>query len=126
MSEDPQSLDSLGGANRVAEIVDEAFERVFADDELRAIFEPADKQLVSSIKAHLVTVITDGPVQHSDAELTELYHGLGIQEKHYSVLVRHLVDVLEHNGVSQELVNEILGRLAVYSNRITGTPNVDG
>lgn len=126
MSDEPQSLESLGGANRVAEFVDEAFGRVYADEELRAIFEHANEQRVEHMKTQIVAVMTDRPVRYSDAELMNIHHGKGIQEKHFSRLVRHIVDVLEEHGTSQELVGQILARLALYSNRITGMPNVDG
>lgn len=126
MSEEPQSLESIGGAHRVAEFVDEAFARVYADEELRAIFEDANEERVSRMKTQIVAVMTDGVVRYTDTELMDIHHGHGIQEKHYSRLVRHIVDVLEEHGVGQEVVGEILGRLALYSNRITGMPNVDG
>lgn len=126
MSEEPQSLESIGGTQRIAEFVDEAFERVYADAELRAIFEAANQERVNRMKTQIVAVMTDGPVQYSDTELLDIHHGRGIQEKHYSRLVRHIVDVLEEHGVGQELVAAILGRLALYSNRITGMPSVDG
>ncbi len=126
MSEEPQSLESIGGANAVASFVDEAFERVYADDELQAIFEQADEERVNQMKTQIVAAMVDGAVRYTDVELTDIHHGRGIQEKHYSKLVRHIVDVLEDHGVHKELVDEILGRLALYSNRITGMPNVDG
>ena len=126
MSEEPQSLGSIGGTQRIAEFVDEAFKRVRADTELRAIFEGANEERVNRMKTQIVAVMTDGPVRYSDTELMNIHHGRGIQEKHYSRLVRHIVDVLEEHGVGPELVAAILGRLALYSNRITGMPSVDG
>ncbi len=107
-------------------MVDAAFERAYTDEELRAIFEQADPQQLSQVKAQIVAVIADDPVQYSDTELTDLHRGLGIQEKHYSRLIRHMIEVLEAHGTGQELIDVILGRLAMYSNRITGMPNVDG
>jgi hemoglobin len=127
MHEDtPTLFESLGGAEGVAEVVGEMYQRILADDELAHFFRDADMDRLKRMQTEFISAMVDGPVHYTGAELTEIHRGRGIEEKHFSKFCRHVIDALEQRGVDPALLDQIAGRLALYSNRITGASNVDG
>jgi hemoglobin len=122
----PTLFESLGGAEGVAEVVDEMYQRILADDELAHFFRDADMQRIKRMQTEFISAMIDGPVQYSGAELTEIHRGRGIEERHFSKFCRHVADAIQQRGVAPELLDQVLARLALYSDRITGESNVDG
>lgn len=127
MNEPPESLfESLGGASGVAEVIDQMYHRILADEELAPFFRDADMDRIKRMQTEFLSAMIDGPVHYTGAELTEIHRGRGIEEKHFSKFCRHVVDAIQERGVDERLIDQILGRLALYSNRITDSSNVDG
>lgn len=127
MSQPQQSLfDALGGQQGVAQAVDEMYRRVLADDQLAHFFANADLVRLRRMQTEFFSAMVDGPVRYSGAELQEIHRGRGIEQRHFSRFCSHLVDALNERGVANHLVDQVLGRLAMYSDKITGTANIDG
>lgn len=127
MTDQPETLfESLGGAQGVAQVVAEFYQRILADEELRPFFRDAQMERLQRMQTEFLSAMIDGPVKYTGAELTEIHHGRGIEEKHFSRFVAHIADTLQEHGVAAELIDQILGRLALYSNQVTGSANVDG
>ncbi len=127
MSQHSKTLfESLGGAKGVSQVVSELYERVLADEQLEPFFRNADMKRIKRMQTEFISAMIDGPVHYTGAELTEIHRGRGIERKHFSRFVGHVVAALEEHGVDPALVDQILGRLALYSDRITGSTNVDG
>ncbi len=127
MREESETLfDVLGGTEGVAEVVDEMYRRVLADDELAHFFKDADMARVKRMQTEFISAMVDGPVKYSGAELSKIHHTRGIERKHFSRFCGHMLDALTQRGVAPNLTDQILGRLAMYSDKITGSANVDG
>jgi hemoglobin len=127
MSEQPKTLfESLGGAKGVAEVLGEAYQRIMADEELAPFFRDVSTDHIKHMQTELVAAMTDGPVRYSGTELTEIHTGHGIERKHFSLFCNYLAESLQQHGVAQEVLDQVLARLALYSDRITGSANVDG
>lgn len=127
MNDKPDTLfESLGGAHRVAQVVADFYQRILADEELRPFFRDVQMERLQRMQTEFISAMIDGPIKYSGAELTEIHHGRGIEEKHFSRFVAHIADTLQEHAVAPELIDQILGRLALYSNQITGSANVDG
>ena len=68
----------------------------------------------------------DGPVDYTGAELTAIHAGRGITAKHFAKFCGHFADALEARDISKRDLDDALGRLAMFKDKITGDANVDG
>lgn len=123
---DPSLFAALGGAKGVKAAVDEMYQRVLADEELAPFFAAADMDRIRRMQVEFVSSMTDGPVRYSGAELAAVHKGRGITASHFAKFCGHMADTLEDRGVDAKLIDQLLGRLAMYSDKITGTANIDG
>lgn len=125
-NDQPTLFEALGGAKGVQEAVQDMYRRVLADEELASFFENASMDRLMRMQTEFVSSMTDGPVRYSGAELADVHRGRGIQRRHFSKFCGHMADALEARGVDARLIDQVLGRLAMYSDKITGSANVDG
>ncbi len=122
----PTLFESLGGARGVQEAVHEMYRRVLDDEELAPFFENVSIERIKRMQIEFVSSMTDGPVRYSGAELNAVHRGRGIKRHHFSKFCGHMADALEARGVDARTIDQVLGRLAMYSDKITGSANVDG
>lgn len=127
MADDTQVLfDRLGGTTAVAAIIQEMYDRVIGDPELSPFFEGVSMERLHRMQFHFLATAFDGPSEYSGADLTRIHAGRGITAKHFARFCGHFADVLDDRDVSKRDVDDALGRLAMYKDKITGDANVDG
>lgn len=127
MTDDAQVLfERLGGTSAVAVIVQEMYHRVLNDPELRPFFEGVSMDRLRSMQYHFLASAFGGPEDYSGSDLTRIHAGRGITGKHFAKFCGHFADVLDDRGVSKRDVDDALGRLAMYKDKITGDATVDG
>ncbi|MEM9645025.1 MAG: group 1 truncated hemoglobin [Planctomycetota bacterium] len=119
-------FERLGGAEAVAEIVRDMYERVLSDPELAPFFRETSMERLRRMQYQFIASALDGPVSYTGAELTSVHSGRGIKRQHFSKFCGHFGDAMDARGVEAVLIDQALGRLAIYADRITGDANVDG
>ena len=119
-------IEQIGGAAEVKAIVEEMYESVFADPELSPFFKDVDKVRLQHMQYEFLVSALGGPVNYSGSELQAIHAHRGITAKHYSGFVGHLVAALERRQVDKSIIDNVLGTLAMYRDRIIGGANVDG
>lgn len=119
-------IEQIGGASEVKAIVEEMYEGVFADPELAPFFKDVNKERLRSMQYEFLASALGGPVSYSGGELQAIHAHRGITAQHYTQFVTHLVAVLERRAIDKEVIDQILGTLALYRDRIIGGSNVDG
>lgn len=127
MSETPETLyDALGGHAGVAAAVEDMYGRVVADPELAPFFANTDMDRLKRMQTAFISAMVDGPANYSGAELTEIHRGRGIERRHFSLFCGHMLNALTDREVPSQLVDQVLSRLAMFSDKVTGSANVDG
>lgn len=127
MSDNTTALfERLGGSSAVAETVRDMYDRVLADPELSPFFEGVSMDRLHKMQFHFLASAFDGPAEYTGAELTAIHTGRGITAHHFAKFCGHFADALEARGVSERDVDDALGRLAMYKDKITGDTTVDG
>lgn len=127
MTDESESLyELLGGDEGVAAVVDEMYRRVLADAELAPFFAKADMRRLKKMQTAFIAAMVDGPNQYTGAELTQIHRQRGIERQHFSRFCNHMLDALTAHGLAPNKVDQVLGRMAQYSDKITGAANVDG
>lgn len=113
----------IGGAAAVAIVIDQLYERVVADKNLRPYFDGVD---IDGVKAHqrdFVAVAIGGPESYAGRHLDEAHTGLGINSAAFARLVDHLVYTLKSLGVDRETIAAIVATLAPLENEVVANPH---
>ena len=127
MSSETKSLfDRLGGALGLAKVIDEMYQRVLNDPELAPFFENLSMDRLRHMQYQFIASALDGPVVYTGAELNSIHRGRGITGHHFALFCGHFADAIEAHGATPRDIDDALGRLATYKDKITGEINVDG
>ncbi len=126
MSDQQTLFDKLGGPVGVADIVKEMYGRVLADPELASFFENVDLDRLHRMQYQFIASALDGPIEYSGSDLNAIHKNRGITGQHFAKFCGHFADALEAHGASHFEVDQALGRLATYKDKVTGETNIDG
>lgn len=127
MSEQSDRLfERLGGAEGVQVIINDMYDRVLADETLAPFFAKVPMERLRRMQYQFIASAFDGPVEYTGAELNAIHRGRGITARHFAKFCGHFADAAEAHGASKEEVDQCLGRLATYKDKVTGEANVDG
>lgn len=117
----------VGGAEGVAALTDEFYQRVFTDPLLRDFFEGVALEKLARMQARFFAAALGGPVEYRGRTIAEIHAGLGIQPRHLQRFFEHLVETVKARGVTDDDAYEIASRLGTWSDDVTGrTSGVDG
>lgn len=123
---EPDLLEQLGGPEGLHRVVDEMYVRVLADEELSGFFTGVTIDKLVRMQTEFIASVTSGDIRYTGADLTKVHAGRGITRAHFSKFCGHMTHAMEKNGVSGHVIDQVLGKLAMYSDKITGSANVDG
>ena len=126
MSPDETLFERMGGAEGIAKLVQDMYGRVRQDPELAPFFEKVSMDRLVRMQYQFMASALDGPVDYTGAELTQIHRGRGITGHHFSRFCGHFADAAEQAGADKHDIDNALGRLATYKDKITGDSTVDG
>lgn len=109
--EKPTLYQRLGAEDAIRAAVDEFYVRVVADPLLAPYFTGTD---MTSLRRHQVAMLsqaTGGPRHYSGAEMDRAHASLAVTDEAFTAVVGHLVDTLQHLGVQQVEVDEVVAAL---------------
>jgi hemoglobin len=101
-SHDDTPLARIGGPEGVRSVVDELYRRAWADDELAEYFHATDQTAQRQRLADMIAGALGGPPTPWLEGLTEAHAGRGITHRHFSLMAAHLIDTLDHFGVTAD------------------------
>ncbi|MCA9132691.1 MAG: group 1 truncated hemoglobin [Planctomycetales bacterium] len=119
-------FDRVGGADAVYRMVNTMYDYVLADPELSPFFEGAQLDRIRKMQFEFIAAALGGPIAYSGAEIQAVHTGRGITPHHFSKFVGHLAKAMEEQGAAHGEIDEMLGRIALYQDRIVGTAGEDG
>ncbi|QDT03845.1 Group 1 truncated hemoglobin GlbN [Rubripirellula lacrimiformis] len=119
-------FDRLGGPEGVAAILQDMYERVLADPDLAPFFENTSMDRLRQMQYQFVASAFDGPVAYTGAELNAVHAGRGITRTHFSKFCGHFLEAMRARSIDPTVIDQALGRLATYADKVTGDANVDG
>lgn len=119
-------LTQLGGESELRRVIDEMYVRVLSDPMLSPFFDGVEMDKLVRMQTEFMASITAGDIKYTGTDLNRVHAGRGITRQHFTRFVSHLTDALEAHQVSPHAIDQVLGKLAMYSDKITGLSNVDG
>lgn len=113
----------IGGAAEVERMIDAFYGRVLNDPELRPFFEDAELEHLKTMQTEFFAAALDGPVSVTDRDLAAAHQGMGIQRRHVTRFVEHLIEVLEQRDALQRGdAMRIIFRIATFADDVIDSP----
>jgi len=116
----PTLFERIGGEQMIAEVVDDFYDRVLADPELKPFFRNTSIDKLRSMQREFFGAALDGPTTYTGKPLSHVHHGRGITKHHFTLFVNHLLDTLRDRGINDQDVTDIISRISTYAEEITG------
>ena len=116
----------IGGEQTVAELIGDFYDRVSADPELKPFFKNTPMEKLRRMQREFFSAALDGPITYTGKPLSYVHHGRGITRHHFALYVDHLLETLRDHDITDQDVQEIIGRISTYADEITGDPGSVG
>ena len=118
--------DRVGGDEAVSGVVERFYGRVLEDEELAGFFEGTAMDGLRRMLTMFVCAALDGPIEYSGRPLGHAHQGKGIKIHHFQRFVELMMEEFGALGLSEKDEYEVLGRIAMYADVVTGGQGVDG
>lgn len=116
----PSLYQKLGGPDGVARLIEQFYLRVLDDPDLAPFFTHVSIDGLKRMQQEFFAVALGETTAHSGRSLSAAHHGRGIHAKHVGLFIQKLMDTLQAEGVSEEITEEVISRIDVHVNEITG------
>ena len=113
-------FERVGGEQTIRELIHEFYNRVIADPELKPFFKNTSMRKLRRMQREFFSAALDGPITYTGKPLSHVHHGRGITKHHFALFVGHLIDTLQDQGINDQDVQDIIGRINTYADEITG------
>lgn len=114
--------DRIGGQEAIAAVVDDFYERVLADTDLRAFFAGANMNKLKGRQVEFFAGALGGPDAYDGPSMREAHRGRGIGQAHFDRVAELLADSLSDAGVPAETVRQIIEAIAPLAGDIVAQP----
>lgn len=111
----PSLYDEIGGADGIASLVDQFYQRVRADPALAPYFRGVSADALQRMQGEFFAAALGGPVLYTGRPLIHAHHHLKITLADYQRFVQHLFETLAAFRLSDRECYEIVGRLNLYT-----------
>lgn len=105
-SKKPTMYEKLGGKAAIEAVVDLFYGKVFADEEVSRFFEGINKPRLKAHQVRFMTYAFGGPGEYHGKDMWSAHKKLvreqGLKEKHFDIIVKHLVEALQDAGVPED------------------------
>jgi hemoglobin len=121
MPDNESVYEEIGGAEAIAAVVDEFYDRVLADDQLAEYFADSD---IDELRAHqtaFLSAVAGGPGEYAGADMREAHAHLDLTEDDFQRVADHLRESLEAFDVPPAHVDAILSEVASLKADILAT-----
>ena len=112
--------DRIGGEAGIAGMVDKFYERVLADPELAPYFKNTSMDKQQRMQREFFGAATGGPIIYSGRPLGEVHRHMGISRREFQRFTEHLIETLKETGISDQDVYDVIARVNLYADEITG------
>lgn len=120
MTSEETLYERLGGETGTEKLVVRFYARVLADPRLAPFFQNTSMVKLLSMQRDFFGVALGGPQSYSGMDLPRVHAGRGITPQHFNWFIQHLLTTLEEVNVSPSDIQEVVNRISLYKNDITG------
>jgi hemoglobin len=110
----------LGGEQGIKRLIEQFYVRVLADPQLAPFFANSAIEKLLLMQREFIGAALDGPQTYSGLALSWAHARRGITGEHFNRYTQNLLTTLEEDGVAPDDVRDVMHRISVYKNDITG------
>jgi hemoglobin len=110
----------LGGDSGIAGLIVRFYARVLSDQHLAPFFQNTSLEKLMQMQREFFGAALDGPQTYSGQALSRAHVGRGITSEDFNRFSQHLTATLQESGVNEDDLREVIHRIAVHKNDITG------
>lgn len=110
--------EKIGGEQAIAEIVDDFYQRVLADDSINGFFAHTDMGQQRRHQTAFISYALGGWDRYTGRSMEKAHAGLNLQPEHFNAIVKHLRSALAAYGISQEDTKIILDRVSTLKEAV--------
>ena len=114
----PSLYEIVGGEAALSPVVDDFYDRVLADPELRGFFVGTNMTRLKGRQVEFFAAALGGPVPYSGASMRDAHRGRAIAQRHFDLVAGHLVASLAAAGVPDATVTQIVAAVAPLASDI--------
>lgn len=118
--EEPTLYERIGGEAGIARLMGDFYDRVLADPELAPFFAGIEMDKLRRMQREFFAAALGGPAHYAGRSLAEAHAGLGIGLRHLRRFLDHLFETLQAHGVTEVDAYEVVSRINLYADEITG------
>jgi hemoglobin len=126
VSESESLYARIGGEAGIRDLIGDFYQRVFADAELRPFFQDIEVDKLERMQREFFAAALGGPTLYTGRPVAEAHYGLGIQPRPLRRDLDHLLATLENCKLGEDEVYDVMGRIGILADDVTGTTSVDG
>ena len=112
----------IGGQAALEPVVDDFYDRVLADPELRGFFAGSSMTRLKGRQVEFFAAALGGPRPYTGASLRDAHRGRGIEQKHFDLVAGHLVAALGAAGVPPGVIDRIAAEISPLASQIVSSP----
>jgi hemoglobin len=110
----------LGGEQGIEGLIQRFYARVLADPQLAPFFGNTAMEKLLVMQREFFGAALGGPQTYSGLALSWAHAGRGITSAHFNRYTQHLVATLEQIGIVPDDIREVMHRVSMHRNDITG------
>ncbi|MEC4985929.1 MAG: group 1 truncated hemoglobin [Oscillatoria sp. PMC 1068.18] len=109
--------EKLGGKEAIAQVVDDFYKLVMADDTVNGFFSHTDMEQQRRHQTAFISYALGGP-QYTGRSMEKAHAGLNLQPEHFNAIAQHLNEALTAHNVPQSDIDTILGRVSTLQDAV--------
>jgi len=110
--------DKIGGESALVTVVDDFYERVFADAQLAGFFAGTNMARLKGRQIAFFAQALGGPDLYDGASMRDAHAGRGIAQRDFDKVALYLAESLRDARVPAELVSKIISAIAPLAHDI--------
>ncbi len=108
----------LGGADAINAVVNEFYERVLSDPQVKGFFANTDMDLQAERQKQFITMALGGPDGYEGRNMKDAHAHLAITEHHFNLIAEHLVNTLKWAGADDSAIEGVVAAVAPLKDEV--------
>lgn len=109
----------MGGADGIADLVDEFYSNIMADEVLKPYFKHASVGKIINMQKEFFAAATGGPRTYSGRPLKEVHKHMAISRYEFDRYLGHLVEALKKRGITGDDSRDVVAMINIYADDVT-------
>ena len=117
--------DQLGGFAAVRKLVSDFYDQVLDEEDLVPFFHDTEMANLIDHQTKFWATLLGGPASYTDEQLREIHASMGIQDRHFDLMVDLARKTLEDRDIDEQQIASVIEGLNAYRPAIVAVEHSD-